>query len=109
MSLKSIEISVDKGKLKLNPPTLQVALDDYVQWCVKPNNGINAATVDATSCPFGGGGMINIGWNVSFSPCFPCPAPAITLKGKFQYSVCACVGTAPNSVSLVESGELVVG
>jgi hypothetical protein len=110
MSLKTIEVSVDgNGVLTLNPASSMLALDDYVQWCILPNHSINAATVDATSCPFGGGGQFDLAWNVNISPCFPCPAVAVSLKGKFRYSVCACVGTNPNSKSLVATGELAVG
>jgi len=40
----------------VNLPTLPLAVNDYVQWCIQPSNGINAVTVDAISGPFGGGG-----------------------------------------------------
>jgi hypothetical protein len=107
MKPKSVTISVVGGKLTLTPPALNLTLDEYMQWCV-PDSKIKDARVDATSSPFGSG-VFYVGWDTKRSPCFPCPALPVLLKGKFQYSVCACVGDAPNSEALVAAGELDVG
>ncbi len=104
-TIYSIQIKVVNGALALTP-THPIQVGDYVTWCPDYTSGINKVHLDFTSCPFPNGGPCNWVWDSTSGPCYPCPAVVISLRGKFSYSVCACVGSAPNNESLVVHGEL---
>ena len=107
MNPNIVTISVVGGQLNLNPSTVPLSLDEYVQWSVDQGSGICAATVDAASTPFaaGNGGPMQQYYGPGVAQVFPCPALAAVRKGRFKYSVSACVGTAANTKTLFAAGE----
>jgi hypothetical protein len=103
MEPQNVTISVVNGVLVLTPATLALAEGEFVQWCVEGKE-IGVVRLTAASSPFGG--AVDWAWDVTQGLCYPCPAELAATKGTFKYSVCACVGAAPNKKSLVTVGQL---